>query len=128
MANLDIYNIDKNGVNYRNCHYEDGTIDATVAPATYPEGTLLARAANGNLVLFDQGGVSPADVPVAVLGQEEVVAASALQTRVIVTGQVRLSKISESGGATLTTATLDALRDYSILAVDTTQLLRLDNQ
>lgn len=100
------------------------------AEETWPAGTVLGRVtANGNMGRYDAGASDGTQTPIAVLAEELVfAAASSTQGAVALSGQFRLSDLTQFGVGALTVAQQDALRDYGIIARSTTQLNEQDNQ
>ncbi len=110
---------------------DDIIVDAT--GGTYPAGTLLGRlSGTGNLTAYVSGAADGSEIPIAVLKDELVLAAATpVSCRPIVSGRLRRSELSRYNGGTpdaLTQAEVDALRDYSIVALNTVGLMELDNQ
>lgn len=92
----------------------------------------LTVAADGKMVPFAPGGAGGAQIPLAVLGYEVTRASGGNEPiRAMVKGDViknRLVIDGSAAGVGITDAILDQLRDFGIAAVDTRQLLNLDNQ
>jgi hypothetical protein len=100
--------------------FEGGKINVT-AGSTISAGTLLKRLANGN---FAVAGAS--DAPIAVMPFDLVntgTVAADMGFRALVSGQVRKDMLT-LGGAAITKAQGDALRDYGIIAVDSVDMSR----
>ncbi len=129
MANLEITNNDVAGVVVWEPVFDDETL-VDAGGATYAAGTLLGRiTANGKLTAYTSGAGDGSEVPVAVL-RDELVLAAATDTpcRPILAGRVRRADMVAHGVGAITDAEADALRDYSIIPLSTTQLSELDNQ
>ena len=98
------------------------------------EGTILARdSVSGLLVIFVKGGSTNENgIPKAVITYELVAAgAGDFPVRVLVSGSVRKERliIDADGDATnIDAAVMDQLRDYSIVAIDVSELNIQDNQ
>ena len=129
MANIEIQNNQTRGVVVWEPVFDDETI-VDAGGATYAAGTLLGRiTANGKLTAYASGNVDGSEVPVAVLRDELVlVAATDTPCRPILAGRVRRGDMVAHGVGAITDAEADALRDYGIVPLSTTQLAELDNQ
>tara|TARA_R110002153_G_C13332612_1_gene498617 strand:- start:34078 stop:34467 length:390 start_codon:yes stop_codon:yes gene_type:complete len=129
MANLEITNNDVTGVVVWEPVFENETL-LDAGGATYAAGTLLGRiTASGKLTAYVVGAVDGSEVPVAVLRDELVlVAATDTACRPIIAGRVRIADLVAHGVGAITIAESDALRDYGIIPLTTTQLSELDNQ
>ena len=91
----------------------------------------LTVAVDGDMVAYDRAGAGGAQIPSQVLTVAEVFAGAASQpVRPLISGRVRRADMIIHGVGTgiLTDAEVDMLRDYDILAQETTQLAELDNQ
>lgn len=89
----------------------------------------LTVAADGKIVAFSRTGAGGAQLPIAVLPSEEVfTGAEDRAFRPLVSGRVRRGDLIVHGVGVITDAEADALRDYSIVPLSTTQLAELDNQ
>lgn len=89
----------------------------------------LTVAADGDVVAYDRAGAGGAQLPTMILPQEEVFAGTENRAlRPLIQGRVRRSDLVVHGAGAVTDAEVDALRDYTILAQETTQLAELDNQ
>lgn len=90
---------------------------------------VLTVAADGDWVIFDADGVGGAQIPKAVLPIEEVQTGAAdVSTRVLIKGVVRSDKLVIDAGGSITDEIKDKLRDFGIVALDTTDLSLQDNQ
>lgn len=129
MANVEITNNDVDGIPVWEPTYEDDTLAATGA-VTYAAGTVLGRlTATGNLTAYESGNADGSEIPVAWLPNEvEFTGAGTTPIRAGISGKVRRSRLIAHGVGALTQAEVDALRDYSIVALSTTELSELDNQ
>lgn len=109
--------------------FEDATLTFTGAE-TWPAGAVLGRlTATGAFARFNPAGADGSQIPKAVLTQEAVAtAAGDIATRVAISGRIRAGDLVNNAGAALTAEQLDQLRDFSIVALSTTQLSQLDNQ
>lgn len=129
MATLDITNNSTRSVVVWDPVFEDDIlIDA--GGETYPAGTLLGRiSASGKLTKYESGNGDGSEVPLAILFEETVLAAATdTPFRPIISGRLRRGDLIAVGVGDITDAEADALRDYSIIALSTTQLAELDNQ
>jgi len=89
----------------------------------------LPVVADGDWVIYDADGVGGAQVPKGVLIVEEVATEAAdVATRVLIKGTVRADQLVIDAGDTVTDAIKDKLRDFGIIALDTTDLSLQDNQ
>ena len=129
MANIEITNNSTSGIVIWDPVHEDAVLAAAGA-ATFPAGAVLGKVtATGKYVPFEPGAADGSEIPKAVLSQEvEAAGAGDLAIRPLIAGRVRAGDLVNNVGAPLTNAQLDQLRDYSIIALGTTQLAELDNQ
>ena len=130
MVNIEITNNSTRGIVVWEPVFDDETFTAAGAE-TYVAGTVLGRlTADSKLVPYASGGAGGAEIPVAVLLDDlEADAAGDIPIRPILSGQVRANDLIEHGvGAITSKLVFDQLRDYSIIALSTTQLSELDNQ
>lgn len=130
MANIEITNNTTRSISVWEPVFESQiAIDA--GGETYPAGTVLGRiTASGKLTKYTSAAVDGSEVPVAVL-LDELVLAAATDTpcRPIISGRVRRGDlVADDPARAITEAEADALRDYSIIPLKTTQLSELDNQ
>jgi len=130
MANIEITNNQTRGIPIWEPVYEDETL-LDAGGETYPAGTLLGRiTASGKMTKYTTAAVDGSEVPVAVL-RDELVLAAGVDTpcRPIISGRVRRGDLlADDPARVITDAEADALRDYSIVPLSTTQLAELDNQ
>jgi len=123
-----VTNYDTGGVVIGNPEYEDGLLVFPGAD-TYAEGTILSRDANGNWVVCDPAESDGTEIPLGVLTIETVAtAAGNVSVRVLTNGKVRADKLVYDSGAEVDVATIDALRDYGIVALEVDEQGVLDNQ
>lgn len=129
MSNINITNRTMNGLVIADDLYADAVATATGA-ATWPVGAVLAKVeVSGKYVRFDPAGSGGAEIPKAVLAEELVFTASGDKPiRPLISGRVRLGKLTDSAGAALTAVAVDALRDFTIIAQPVRQLSIQDNQ
>lgn len=129
MANLTITNRTTSGVVLHGAVFEDQVLTSTAA-ATWPAGSVLGRiTASGKMARFATGASDGSQIPTAVLTTDVVFAAAGDRTeRPAISGQVRKGKLLDAAGAALTTAAIDQLRDFTVLALTTHQLSAQDNQ
>lgn len=129
MPTLEVTNNSTNGIVVWNPVHNDETLTAAGAD-TWVAGTLLGRiTASGKLTIYTSGAANGAEVPVAILATEEVfTGAGDRPARVIVGGQLRRADLVADGVGAITIAEADALRDYGIVSLTTTQLAEQDNQ
>lgn len=133
MPNPEITNNSTNGVVIRNPVFEDDVITFAGA-ATLLAGTILARdSVSGNLVPYVIGGVTNENgIPKAVI-RDALTAAGAgdIPCRVIISGHLRLSHLvvdADGDNSNINKGILDELRDFTIIGLESTQLMQLDNQ
>lgn len=133
MANIEITNNKARSVVVWDPVFEDELVTFGGA-ATLKAGTILARdSVSLKLVPFVKGGVTNENgTPKAVL-LDDLTAAGAgdLPCRPIVSGRVRKGDLvinADGDASNVDGAVVDQLRDYSIVALATTQLAELDNQ
>lgn len=126
---LEITNNSTRGVVVWEPVFEDETLTSAAAQ-TFPAGTLLGRiTADDKMTAYTSGAVDGSEVPVAVLRDEAVFAAAGdIACRPIVAGRLRRNDLVAFGVGAITDAESDALRDYGIVPLSTTQLSELDNQ
>ena len=130
MSNLEITNNDVQGIVIWEPVYDDEIL-VSAAAATYKAGTILGRiTADGNLTAYVPGETDGSGVPVAVLCCEEVLEAGVTKpVRPILAGRVRRKDmVVHDTTDPITKAAADALRDYGIVPLSTTELSELDNQ
>ncbi len=129
MTNLTITNNATSGISIWNTVFEDDTLVATGA-VTWLKGTLLGRiTASGKLTAYESGNADGSEIPIAILFEEVVFAgAGDLADRVLISGRVRRADLVAFGVGALTQPEVDALRDFTMVALKTTQLAELDNQ
>lgn len=129
MANLTIQNNSTSGLAIWDPVFEDDTLTSAGA-ATWLKGTLLGRITiGGKLTAYESGNADGSEIPVAVLFEEVVfTGAGDAPDRVVVSGRLRRNDLVAFNVGAITIAEVDALRDYSIVALLTTQLAELDNQ
>lgn len=129
MSNIEITNNSTSGVAIWDPVHEDATLTFAGAE-TWPAGAVLGKVtATGKYVRFNPGGADGSEIPKAVLTQEVTAAgAGDVAARPAIAGRVRAGDLVNNADAALTAAQLDQLRDYSIIALGTTQLAELDNQ
>lgn len=108
----------------------DDDILLAAGAVTYVAGTVLGRiTASGKLTHYASGAADGSEVPVAVLLDEEVfTGAGEIPFRPVLAGRLKRADLVAHGVGALTQAEVDALRNYAIIALTTTQLAELDNQ
>lgn len=125
-------NVDLGYVVVRDGEFEDGTL-VTPGETTFQPGLILARdSVSGDFVPFVVGGdTNENGIPKAVLGSEIVRAPSGSGNepcRVVIGGSVNVERIFTAAADPITDVIRDALRLYSIVALDVKELNILDNQ
>ena len=130
MANIQITNNQTRGISIWDPVFEDEIV-LDAGNEVYPAGTVLGRiTASGKLTKYTTGASDGSEIPVSVLLDELVLTAGVdMPCRPIISGRVRRNDLlADDPARSITTAEADLLRDYSIIALSTTQLAELDNQ
>ena len=129
MANIEITSNQTRGIALWDPVHEDA-VAVFGGAATWPAGSVLGKVtASGKYARFDSGASDGSEVPLAVLSEAvEAAGAGDVPIRPVIAGRVRAGDLVNSADGALTAAQLDQLRDYSIIALGTTQLAELDNQ
>lgn len=129
MANINITTRATSGIVIFGSTFASEVLIAAGAE-TWPAGAVLGRiTASGKLARFDTAAINGAAVPLAVLTVEvEFLAAGDRTERPAISGEVRRGKLVDINGVALTTAAIDQLRGFTIVALDTYQTSILDNQ
>lgn len=129
MANIEITNNKTRGIALWEPVHEDA-IATFGGAATWPAGSVLGKVtATGKYVRFAPGAADGSEIPLAVLSQDVTAdGAGDVAIRPVIAGRVRAGDLVNNVDAALTAVQLDQLRDYSIIALGTTQLAELDNQ
>lgn len=130
MADPIVTDITTKGVVIEADAFENATLTAAGAE-TWPEGTVLAKAtaAPTKYVRFVPGAADGTEIPKAVLTYAQTFAgAGDVGGRVLVSGKVRKGMLLDNAGAALTPAAIDALRDYTIISIETENLVEFDNK
>lgn len=133
MANIEITNNKTRTIVVWEPVFEDDTVTFAGA-ATLKAGTILARdSVSLKLVPYVKGGSTNENgIPKAVL-RDELTAAGAgdLPCRPIIGGRIRKGDLvidADGDASNVDAAVVDQLRDFSVIALGTTQLAELDNQ
>jgi hypothetical protein len=132
MANLTITELDLGSVVYEAGEFRDDELTFSAA-ATVAAGTILARDSSTlKLVPYVKGGTTNENgIPKAIMTYDVTAdAAGDEPVRPMISGKVRAEKliIDADGDATNVDASvLDALRNYSLIAVDISELNIADN-
>lgn len=126
---MEVTNNNITGVVIRDPIFDDATLTSAGA-ATWPEGTLLGRiTSSGKMTAYTVGASDGSENPIAVLNHAVTFAAAGdIADRMLVSGVVRRSKLVAFGVGDITIAEADALRDFTITTLTTTELSQLDNQ
>ena len=129
MSNTEITNNSTCGVAIWDPVHEDATL-LFAGAETWPAGAVLGKVTGTNkYTRFDPGASTGEEIPKAVLTQEVTAAgAGDVTARPLIAGRVRAAALVDNAGVALTAAKLDRMRDFSIIALGTTQLAELDNQ
>ena len=129
MANIEIQNNKTRGIVLWEPVHEDA-VAVFGGAATWPAGSVLGKVtASGKYARFAPGAADGSEVPIAVLSQDvEAAGAGDVAIRPLIAGRVRAGDLVNNVDAALTAVQIDQLRDYSIIALGTTQLAELDNQ
>ncbi len=89
----------------------------------------LTVAADGKIVIYSRTGAGGAQIPLMALHDEEVfTGAEDRPVRPIISGRLRRGDLVVHGVGAITDAEADALRDFGIIPLTTSQLGELDNQ
>ena len=133
MANIEITTNKARSVVVWDPVFEDDLVTFAGA-ATLKAGTILARdSVSRKLVPYVKGGATNENgIPKAVL-RDELTAAGAgdLPCRPIIGGRIRKGDLvidADGDDSNVDAAVVDQLRDFSVIALGTTQLAELDNQ
>lgn len=129
MANIETTNNKTRGIVLWEPVHEDA-VAVFGGAATWPAGSVLGKVtASGKYARFAPGAADGSEVPIAVLSQDvEATGAGDVAIRPLIAGRVRAGDLVNNVDAALTAVQIDQLRDYSIIALGTTQLAELDNQ
>lgn len=129
MANLETTNNTPFGIILWEPEFEEVTLTSTAA-AVWPAGTLLGRiTADGKATAYTAGASDGSEVPKFLTTSEITFTAAGDQAdTVMIGGKARREDLVALGVGDITDAEADALRDFTILAVSTTQLNEFDNQ
>jgi len=129
MANIETTNNKTRGIVLWEPVHEDA-VAVFGGAATWPAGSVLGKVtASGKYARFAPGAADGSEVPIAVLSQDvEAAGAGDVPIRPVIAGRVRAGDLVNNVDAALTAVQIDQLRDYSIIALGTTQLAELDNQ
>lgn len=128
---MTITKIDTGSVILQGGDFRDDVVTFASAGTLKP-GTILARlTADGKLTPFVISGQGGAETPVAVLTYVVTSdAAGDVPIRDMVSGKVRANRLivdADGDGSNITPAILDQLRDYSVVAIDVSELNIYDN-
>ena len=128
MSNIEITANSTDGVVIWEPVFSEETLTSASA-AIWPAGTLLGRiTADSKLTAYTSGASDGSEVPKFVTANTATFeAAGDIASRVVMSGRVRRSQISAFGVGAITDAESDAIRDYGIIALTTTQLSKPDN-
>lgn len=128
MANIEITTNRPDGIRLWDPVHEDNTL-LGAGNISYAAGTVLGRVtASGKLTHYASGAADGSQTPIAVLQDATTVATGVDQpVRAIVGGRLKRGDLVAHGVGALTQAEVDALRDFGIIALATTQLAQLDN-
>jgi len=129
MANIESTNNKTRGIVLWEPVHEDA-VAVFGGAATWPAGSVLGKVtASGKYARFAPGAADGSEVPIAVLSQAvEAAGAGDVHIRPVIAGRVRAGDLVNNVDVALTAVQIDQLRDYSIVALGTTQLAELDNQ
>ena len=133
MSNITITNVDIGNVILKDGEFRDELLTFAGA-GTVLAGTILARdSVSFKLVPYVKGGTTNEDgIPKAVLTYHVTAdGAGDVAIRDMVSGSVRAERLiidADGDGSNVDAVVLDQLRDYSLVAIDVTELNILDNQ
>lgn len=130
--NMQVTNIDHGSVGMGGNEFASETLNLG-SDKTVAEGTILGRitdggANDGKLGVYASGNADGTEVPVAVMPHALSGASGDNPVRPIISGEVKQERLVIDGGASVTYAELDALRDTAIVPVSVEQLAQQDNQ
>jgi len=101
----------------------DGSADFVLGDAAP-----LTVAVDGDVVVYDRVGAGGAQVPIAILTDEEIfTGAGSVPKNVMIGGIVRRGDLVVHGAGDITDEEADKLRDFTMTALPTTQLGEPDN-
>lgn len=131
LGGITIDNVDFGSVELFDVTYSDPEVyTPSASNAVDPAGLILARVtASSKLVPYVVAGSGGTEIPVAILGSDVNADATPndVNLTVIVSGQVRLPKLTILAGGTVDKIEIDKLQQVGILAKSTTQLNQFDN-
>lgn len=134
--NINITNIDNTPIAGVGAKFQNDTLTITVPgvdPVTVKAGTILARdSVTLKLVPYVKGGATNENgIPKAVLVNDATAAATGdVSVRPLIGGEARLAKLvidADGDGSNIDAAVVDQLRDYGLIALETSQLAAYDN-
>lgn len=89
----------------------------------------LTVAADGKIVAMSRTGAGGVQIPLMVLPEEEIFTGSGDRpVRPIIQGRLRRADLVVHGAGAITDAEADALRDFGLIPLTSTQLSQFDNQ
>ena len=117
-----------NGIRIGDAVFESVKLESAGA-GVFPVGAVLAiDSTSGNFVRFNPAGADGAEIAKAVLTAEvEFTGAGVKSERVAISGKFRVNDLVDSTGTALTPLAIEQLRDYTILALKTSELSYADN-
>lgn len=130
MANIEITNSKTTGIVVWDPVFENGIINESPG-IVYLAGTILGRkSGSGDLTAYALGNSDGSQVPVAVLQEDLIILdIDSIFCRPIIAGRVRRVDLVVHGiGTGITDVESDALCDYGIIPLNTTQFTELDNE
>lgn len=131
LGGMEVTNNDTGSVDLFGTVYSTGTYVPTAADALDVAGLLLGRiTASGKVTPSDVAAIDGSEVIIGVLGSDVQADSGPADVpfRFIVSGQVRLDKLSRIGAGGVSLAVQDQLRDFGIVPQASLDLSILDNQ
>lgn len=132
-----VTNYDLGGVALFDTTHQPNTLvlsAAVIAVGYVTAGLILARnTVTGKMEDYVIGGPNGTGTPTAVVGAQVELPAGALagdeiQVNPIIGGKIRREKLLTSAADVISNVIVDALRDYGIVALNVTDVSKLDNQ
>ena len=129
MANYETTTIDLGSIELEGGKFRDELLTFAGAD-TFVKGTILARSSvTGKLVPFATGGANGTNVPLAILTYDVArTTAGDEPIRALVAGEVNRQRLiidADGNGTNVTSAVVDGLRNYGIVATDVQQIASL---
>ena len=129
MGSVIVTNIDIGNIVLERAEFRDDVFASTVTDS-FASGTILARdSVSGKMVAYAPLGTNETNIPKGVLTYTlNTVDTTDSRVRFMVSGVLRADRLLVHTGEPVTKVMLDQLRDYSLIAMDFTELNIPDNQ